>query len=334
MVLLWLPANAQRTNRNGLKMVSRLTIETSHVTNTQVSRREVYCWDVEYLYDDNGSLIGINKGFEDNGNAYEERYRVGDPIVMRNGRKRMNDTVKVAIYKNGKFVPNSKIRLLRGGYRLEDYAVYENNSDEVAFWQKNLYRYRTNKLGVYQIEFKEFSSFELSNERRKSWYNSMIDKASEGDLSRYTDHLGDFGKMTDFVGMYDEYVTKDGKCYFSRINDDAWCVRNMTFINGNMQPGARNDIKYSDRINDTNIEFYGFAHLTEGPSYYANIEWSTEWLKTRSKNLILSEKNECEWEYTFDAKGNLREIRIDSYNHHNRIVINVQYVPEESSLYH
>ena len=27
----------------------------------------------------------------------------------------------------------------------------------------------------------------------------MIDKASEGDLSRYTDHLGDFGKMTDFV---------------------------------------------------------------------------------------------------------------------------------------
>ena len=140
-------------------------------------------------------------------------------------------------------------------------------------------------------------------------------------------------------------VMKDGKIIeIDRTSSKEWVLSSWDGDLYPMRVWSDNDVKsmqrmteYSDKVNDTNINFYGFSDQNLG-SPFRNAELLTEWSVYRSKHLMVKEgvwgkdKNgndryKKSWEYSYDDNGNICEIKIvdkDSFNRY--CIVKLEYV--------
>ncbi len=328
-LLLFSPSFAQRRNARGLKMVKTLNLRWYDYDGEPIF--QWLCWNIRYYYDENGKLIGLDKKWTEKGSHCKEEYRLDSTNLDRKG----NPTRVIGTtYKDGKVMPLHKIQLsLDKHYRIEEYPVYQNG--EILYIGKKVHIYNTSGK-VYHTYVKTFSErvYEQMN-----LPETMRRFQSDVDFSKRDPGLSDYERDLGFTRDSPRYLfTKDKVCNEEWRDNDLFEHRFIVFIDGNMQDlryvnARRMYNEYLERENDTNVEFYGFGKMTEIPSSYKNIEWSTEWLKTRSKNLLSMEGRwgksfDGKWEYVFDNQNNIRQIVIwvDAIAKKNKCVIDIEYV--------
>lgn len=305
---------SQRRNNLGLKMVQNLHITW---TNYEHEYLDWLSWDIDFYYGDDGKLSGIDKKSVDDGTVFFEQYR------------RVGDSIKYTLYKNGKIQTDKKVKFDYDSRsntirkRVTDWPVYYDDG-EIAYWEKNIYNYSRYKMRC--TVYKNYNEKIDSIDRRIA--KSLAIRYSSGlqdlDLS-----IGDLDELVSFV------IGKDG--YIYHINRDI--ISRYTYINGNMQIGIVQDydrfykrIIYLDRKNDTNLEFYPLSRVFILSSCYENIECITEWVNLHSKNLISfsgkwGDSFDCQWEYGYDDRGNINRIDLlcKEWNS-SRCSIKIKYV--------
>ena len=300
-ILPHLSASAQKLNSDGLKMVSRV--------NVKWYTREGIPWeglthDVYYQYDNEGKLIGVDNKFKSGKDSYVEQYRKeGNEIKyvkIKNGKADPYDTMRFILDKDG---------LIR--YKIYDYAVYENNLSAVYGFFRYICHYEYSHSKPKRTDFNKYYKYQKS-------LKELGARIAEGwELSE----IRRYDSMERACGMKEElhlYVDENGGIYRPEEHEEGANTRTYDYIDGNWYHGnsfvsIRN--AYSDRLNDTNIEFSGLANITlNDPSRH--VEWSTEWINARSKNLILFEKKrknsngaKTKYDYLFDLYGNLIQIK-------------------------
>ena len=338
---------SQKMNGKGQKMVKSLTVRFFASNGELV---ESWNRDILYIYNEKNELVGVNNTYKEQGNIYIEKYeKVTEPQGV--------SVIYGCIYKNNKLLPKNKIKI---GFK---FRIYDYPMDDYTM-RKETYRYYTSRVTqkIYRVERNEYGTFRDDDSMDYS-YNRF----KEDDYSKKAPHLSydevDYGFTNSLLPIY---VTKDGtKYYKSSVEPEN--VTELSFINGDMQnclevwdDEIRCENVYSDRENDTNIEFYGFSRGGFVGSPYANIEWSTEWMQTQSRHLLLmearnyrfgkskeewvkekypdrynvaykSETSLCKakWDYRFDSSGNIKQILVHRYGNileKWECVIDIDYV--------
>lgn len=298
-ILPHLSASAQKLNSDGLKMVSRV--------NVKWYTREGIPWegwthDVYYQYDNEGKLIGVDNKFKSGKDSYVEQYRKGGNeikyVKVKNGKVTPYDTMKFILGKDG---------LIR--YKIYDYAVYENDFSAVHAFFRYICQYEYSHSKPKKTDFNEYYKYQISLKE----LGALIAEGRELlEIRRYE-------SMERACGMKRElhfYVDENGSIYCPEEYYEGANTRTYNYVDGNWYHGKSFTYEknvYSNRLNDTNIEFSGFANtILNEPSRH--VEWSTEWINARSKNLILFEKKKktsakTTYDYLFDLYGNLIQIK-------------------------
>lgn len=342
---------AQMKNRYGRKMVKTINVRWYEKDGRPMNDLSL---DVTYNYDEKRNLNGfitITRDADDN--TYRTVYK-----TVKDGE------AEGSVYKNGKLVPLHKIRLVRRGDRYreetfptldEDGSVYQMNKQITIYGRSSL---------AFSID--KFSYYGFKYDPENSQY--IFDVNYKYGLNNHITNNHNLGIMRRFFGYwYDTYVNKDGYEYHSQDPFDPYSHIRRGYVDQNMQKyigyNSKGDITecnlYSDRLNDTNVEFYGFSTMTNRISLFRNVELSTEWYEMQSKNLLLAEgyqyvwgktadetyrwqwsetyaterekldkKTQAVWNYEYDERNNIKRIVIntnsDSFN--RRCIINVDYV--------
>lgn len=302
LLFFGLSVDAQRLNADGLKMVKRVNVKWYDKEHNPI---EGWSHDVWYYYGADGTLTGLDNKFSENGDFYVEKYR-------KEGKE-----LKYSKIKNGKVDPYDTMRFILGyhdliRYKIHDYAVWENDFSAIAYKKRYICAYTHSDGKPVETDFREYMMF---NDMTFEWLAENIE--------REFGNIWDMESMERDCGMKRElhiFLDEKGIFYYPEEHDKPYNTRSYSYFNGNMQEGYAkreadlNHINvYSDKINDTNIEFFGFGKLSlNEPARY--VEWSTEWINARSNNLILFEnkrrKNaEITYEYSEDANGNIVQIK-------------------------
>lgn len=323
LLLLSLSVNAQRRNSNGLKMVKRVNIKWYYQDNSPM---EGWSHDVWYYYNEEGKLIGLDNKFSEDGDFYVEKYR-------KEGKE-----LKYSKIKNGKVDPYDTMKFILGyhdliEYKIHDYAVWENDFSDIADRMRYICQYQYDNGKPARTAFKEYVAFP----------DMTFERLAEN-VEREFGWIWDNESMERDCGMNKEihiFLDKNGVFYYPQGYDEAYNARNYSYLDNNMQEGIAKSEEdlirvnvYSDRINDTNIEFFGFGKLTlNEPARY--VEWSTEWINARSNNLILFENKhikgaETSYEYFEDANGNIVQVKATQTeggpNYGSYCIMDVEYV--------
>jgi len=344
------PSLAQKKNYDGLKMVSHIKVRwysSEGYEETELAR------DLYYHYNDKTELIGIDDVEHGESGDWTIKYRMTE-----------RGLVTGKLYHNGRLQPNDSTTLQLGWrtIRERDQPVYDDeNSDVVAFDEKNVYMVvRQSDMGFV------LTRIYIKRDRVKDKESAMEMIANDiDDLAdrKYRSYDKD-EKFHPFSGELCYYFSEKGEAY---VEDDVFTSLNMfTFIDGDMHRkiGHRNngDIRemneYSDRINDTNMEFYGLATSHTINNWFSMPEYTSEWCNMRSKHLLnyvekyynygknyqerLKKSNpelyeqkmaetkltcKSEWHYTFDTRDNLVGIEVIDYHWFNsRCIMEVEYV--------
>ncbi len=352
---------AQRLNSKGQKMVSRLSMTVKEINNN--IKLDWVSWDITFMYDPKGNLIGLDKEFTDEGATYTEKYRLDETSKQKK--------IRATVYKNGELLPHNKILIEPNVCRIEDYVTYDGNT--IVHFNKDVHFYHNNALGICRTEKERFLGISLADTKWEvETFFKRLDYTRKSSIETWIER--DCG----FVDKLNErYATKDSIIYLTcrHFGDmmNSTISMNHTFIDGNMQNQYWADEKgnvlreniYSDRLNDTNLEFYGFTQIGTYPLIvYRNVEWATEWMRTRSKNLMLMEERrykkgknyemwlkenhparyesemqtmykdwkamcKAKWDYVFDENDNIKQITVyyntGSFGEILKYVIDLEY---------
>jgi len=348
-----MPSMAQKKNRSGLKMVSHIKVRwysSEGEEQTQLAR------DLYYHYNENTKLVGIDdvEHQEDGDWTYKYRDQDRDPVIGK-------------LYHNGKLMPGDSTTLQLGWpFRRErDESVYaDENYNEIIAKQKIMFMVvRQSDMGLVLSE--KCCKLDEVNDKesaKKSIAEDIDDLADH----KYDNYHFDW-TLSPFSGELFYYFNENGEVYrrTGPINI-ASDLRMFTFIDGDMHRKIEHrnngDIsemnEYSDRINDTNMEFYGLATSHTHNNWFSMPEYTSEWCKMRSKHLLnyvekyypygknyqarLKKSNperyeqkmaevkprcKSEWHYTFDANNNLVGIEVIDYGwFRSRCIMEVEYV--------
>jgi len=308
-----------------------------------------------YHYDENTDLVGIDDVEHDEDGDWTYKYRKPDkgPVIGK-------------LYHNGKLQSGDSTTLQIGwsARRERNQPVYsDENSNEVVFNEKVVYLViRQSDLGFVLSENYIKLGDVNDKESIKKNFAKDIDDLSD---YKYNEYLN--LNIHPFTSELGYYFNKNGEVYqrAEPINI-ARDIRLFTFIDGDMHRTIEHrnngDIsemnEYSDRINDTNMEFYGLATSNSHNSWFSMPEYTSEWCKMRSKHLLnyvekyypygknyqarLKKSNpelyeqkmaevkprcDSEWHYTFDANDNLVGIEVIDYDwFRSRCIMEVEYV--------
>lgn len=301
---------AQRLNARGEKLVKSVSV---HWYDEDGTFKKSISSDYSFDYDETGVLIGMARKFKDGKDVFTENF------------KKENKRIICTVLKNGKTIPNYNLELGLSlalhkreiiEFRKEVYPVYDDDgsifsTDMLVTWYKN---------GCIDV---------------RAFYLTDVEGNAEN-IKEYGDKNVDMDERKWGLGkLYSVYLSKDDKIIeIDDTNTQEWAISSWK---GDLYPRritSDEDIsimqigtKYSDKINDTNINFYGFSdHYSNTP--FRNAELLTEWSRYRSKHLVLKEDyNKKLWEYTYDVNNNISEIKIvDKYYFNQYCIVKLEYM--------
>ena len=308
---------AQKRNLNGYKLVKSVSV---HWYEKEGTPMEFISSDYSLSYDETGTLIGLIRKFKDKKDVFTENF------------KKEGKQISCTVLKNGKTIPIYRLEFGTDNkgkieYRKEVYPVYDDVSSNIATMNMLITWYK--KRGVDVRAF--YLTDEEGNAEAIKEYGKgrvEIEEWKWGLAQHYSVYLSKDNKIIEI----DHTDTKEwpisswnGNLYSRSItsDDDVSIMQRMT--------------EYSDKINDTNINFYGFSdQYLDSP--FRNAELLTEWGIYRSKHLMLKEgrrgkdKNGNDryhksWEYSYDRNNNITEIRIVDKSSFNRYcIVKLEYV--------
>ena len=297
---------AQRLNERGEKIVKSLSV---HWYEEDGSYMESVSSDYSFQYDETGKLIGIMRKFKDEKNMFTE-------IFKKDGKQ-----VTCKVLKNGKPIPKYGLELWADcegkiELRKEIFPMYDEYEGVHLKGMRSTW-YRQTRV--------ELRGFELTdaecNDENIVYYGKKFVTPEEGKWGLrefYFVYVSDDGKIVNV----DDYQTRE--YHLTSWNGDLY------FYNVTSDSGLRDMLSrtvYSDKGNDTNINFYGFSDKHRN-SPFRNAELLTEWGKYRSKHIVLREGyNEKFWEYKYDANNNISEIKIvDKYGLNRYCIVKLEYL--------
>lgn len=350
---------AQRRNKGGFKMVSHVAVRW-YMKDGQEFKEMAR--DVNYHYDDSGKLIGIDDTDHIGSTTFTAKYRLRD-----------DRTVLGRIYRDGTLVKHDSIvlYLFYPFRRVHDYAVgvgevkYPTHQRDVmsVSWHGN--------IQICQKD--EYLLVEDVTPNNLSEINKAVSDEMESLVkNKYRRH--DCSDLYPFESTVVYSFDKDGRMWWRWSNVPGKTSTRYVFIDGDMQnnlstsllsnyiKGREDDYfcinEYTERLNDTNIEFYGLCRYYSIGCWSSMPEYSTEWCRTKSLHLPkymerkykngrkymaeMKENNPAKWEerygkkpldcamkwdYTFDSNDNIVRIDVIAYEWgHNRCVMTVDYV--------
>lgn len=299
LFLLPLTVSAQRRNTEGLKLVKRVDVKWY---TKEGKLWEGWTHDVYYYYDNVGRLNGIDNKFKDGNDFYVEQYRKeGNEIKyvkLKNGKADLYDTMRFILNRDG---------LIR--YKIYDYAIYENDFSAISSFCRYICQYDYSRSKPIRTDYNIYYKSQIPLEQ-------IAKNVADG--SEFSS-LRTNGTMERACGMKKElrlYMDDDGSIYTPEVHNEPYNTRGYNYTNGNWykkKTFLTEKNVYSERLNDTNVEFFGFGNLSlNEPSRY--VEWSTEWINSRSKNLILFEDKgkksaKTQFDYRFDMNGNIVQVK-------------------------
>ena len=310
-------SHAQRRNANGYKLVKSLSVRWHEQDGTIM---EFLSSDYAFRYDEQGALTGLLRTFWDGKDTFTEDFQ-------KDGRQ-----ITCTVLKNGKAIPKYSLEFGTSNkgkieYRKEIYPVYDDIDGSIASIKMLVTWYRSR--GVDMRSF--WLTDEVGNAEKIKEYgegNTELEERKWGLYRHYSVYLSKEGKIIEI----DPSDTKenplsswDGDLYPRRItsDEDVRIMQRMT--------------EYSDKVNDTNINFYGFSDQYINTPF-RNAELLTEWSMYRSKHLKLKEgrwgkdKNgndryEKSWEYTYDGSNNITGIKIvDKASFNRYCTVTLEYL--------
>lgn len=310
-------SHAQRRNAKGYKLVKTVSVNWFEKDGTAM---DFLSSNYSFQYDDVGVLVGIVRKFKDGKEHFTENF------------KKEGKQITCTVLKNGKAIPkyslefgtNNKGKIV---FRKETYPVYDDISGGIASMKMLVSWYKTGGVDM------------------RAYYLTDVEGNAE--------NIKDYGKKNveseewkwGLYQHYSVYLSKEGKII--EIDPTFSTEKVLSSWNGDLYPRriwSDEDVKYmqryyeySDKLNDTNINFYGFSdqHLD---SPFRNAELLTEWGVYRSKHLMLKEgvwgkdKNGNDryhksWKYFYDSNGNITEIKIVDKETFNRYcIVKLEYV--------
>jgi len=324
-----MPAMAQKKNSQGLKMVSHIKVRWYSPKGKALSRlsRDLY-----YHYDRNTRLIGIDDA---------EHYRDGDWTYKY--RKMGDGDILGKLFHNEKMIPldstvtHQDKTIKRVRYR----PVYDDTYTGIECYTREVFTVH-NSANVTAVLYEDYLERDevVGEEGLKAFVMTDFEYLIKGEY--YTNSYD----LYPFTGLLDYYFDQRGKVFTKTEANIDRDLRIFYFINGDMQQGfSKRDSsavcvmnEYSDRVNDTNVEFYGLSTAYDSYEWLSMPEYSSEWCKSRSKHLPKymgkryydgsnSPKCSSVWEYTFDSRNNLVRIEVIANDwHSNRCVMEIEYV--------
>ena len=317
LLFFCIPMFSQRKNANGYKLVKSVSVQWHEKDGTAM---ESVSSDYSFQYDDAGALIGIVRKFKDGRDNFTENF------------KKEGKQITCTVLKNGKAIPKYSLEFGTDNkgkieFRKEVYPVYDDVSGGIASMNMLVSWYRAGGVDVraYYLTDEEGSAENIKD------YGKGNTEIAERKWGMY--------------GFYSVYLSKEGKIIeIDRTSTKEWVLSSWDGDLYPMRIWSDKDVKYmqrateySDKVNDTNINFYGFSDQNLD-SPFRNAELLTEWSTYRSKHLMLREgvwgkdKNgndryKKSWEYSYDDNGNICEIKIvdkDSFNRY--CIVKLEYV--------
>lgn len=291
---LCLDANAQRLNHAGQKMVK--TFSWYLYSSETDEEYDGFCFDFTFQYDSEGKLVKMTRKYRDGKDSYAEIY------------EKENNKITCSVLLNGKVT--------------SDYSVIVGTYDNgVLMFHEEIYK-NNDGIGegtIHICDFRQFHTiwsrdyFIVGDTLNKDVldYYCLEDRSDKGDVEDYG-----FSKMWLFYKTKEGLIVSAGSHHFDREKNE----RHMVFWKGNMyRTFVRDDsdtrymqreTKYSEKLNDTNLNLAWLSLISTINSPFTYPETLVEWSRYRSKNLVESDYEGGQWEYTYDGNGNIRKIDI------------------------
>lgn len=288
LLLLSLSANAQRLNPEGLKMVSRVSVNDNKTIEFKYDSTDRLIEVIHTYTEPHGNHTVYKEVITKNGNAITQKsYRDGRPF-----NRHENDSDNFFTYE---YVLNSDGRIGK-------FYIYDHS------WAKTIGRLSVElvyKDGVLD-ELKRTHSYNENGLYFRYDYPGVVSH-----IKLYYAHQGFYTQKIEY-GLTDEQYQK----YAPDLTEDEL---NEGMINGVKQYEGKlryDRYEYSPDIkNDTNIGLNGLELMermgvSSGGDALDNILYYTEWVGLREKNMLMNVDNKKKKVvYQYDDKGNIIKIK-------------------------
>lgn len=303
LCLLSVNINAQKINSDGLKMVSKLSVDKGYI-----------CFDVDFKYDNNklNQIIFVYSYTNIGVKPYHTD--VSKYVLTKDG----NNIIQKS-YMNGKPYNRYKYDYKFG----EDSKLIHFDVLEYTELQKI---YRTSNDFIY------FNDTILEIQKYTSWIENDVwchDPGVLGNHIKFIDGCWSMNKIhysltSEMEERYAPLYTED------EFNESLPNLKRKDY-------GTKISFLYLDSINDTNVCLNGLFNcenlsLAGNNDLLTNILYFTEWVGIREKYLATQmdiNRRKYDITYKYDTKGNIVQVDyISKGNFRNNAKIKIEYVPE------
>ena len=303
LCLLSVNINAQKLNSDGLKMVSKLSVDKGYI-----------CFDIDFKYDNNklNQIIFVYSYTNIGVKPYHTD--VSKYVLTKDG----NNIIQKS-YMNGKPYNRYKYDYKFG----EDSKLTHFDVLEYTELQKI---YRTSNDFIY------FNDTILEIQKYTSWIENNVwcyDPGITGNHIKFIDGCWSMNKIhysltPEMEERYAPLYTED------EFNESLPNLKRKDY-------GTKISFLYSDSINDINVCLNGLLNCENlGLAGYndllTNILYFTEWVGIREKYLATQmdiNRRKYDITYKYDTKGNIVQVDyISKGNFRNNAKIKIEYVPE------
>lgn len=303
LCLLSVNLYSQRLNSNGLKMVSKLSVDKGYI-----------CFDIDFKYDNNklNQIIFVYSYTNIGVKPYHTD--VSKYVLTKDG----NNIIQKS-YMNGKPYNRYKYDYKFG----EDSKLIHFDVLEYTELQK-----------IYRVsnDFIYFNDTILEIQKYTSWIENNIwcyDPGITGNHIKFIDGCWSMNKI------YYNLTPEQNRKYAPLYTEDEF---NESLPNLNRKDyGTKISFLYSDLINDINVCLNGLFNcenlsLAGNNDLLTNILYFTEWVGIREKYLATQmdiNRRKYDITYKYDTKGNIVQVDyISKENFRNNAKIKIEYVPE------
>ena len=297
-------ANAQRLNSDGLKMVSKLSVNSGNI-----------CFDTEFMYKGNKLSKFIftykEKLYNLDRTSYIDVYK---DILERN-----ENSIIQKSYMNGKPYNRYKYDYKFG----EDSKLIHFDVLEYTELQKT---YRTSNDFIY------FNDTILEIQKYTSWIENNVWCHDPGVLGNHIKFIDGCWSMNK---IHYSLTPEMEERYAPLYTEDEF-IKSLPNLD-RKDYGTKISFLYSDSINDTNVCLNGLLNcdnlsLAGYNDLLTNILYFTEWVGIREKYLATQmdiNRRKYDITYKYDTKGNIIQVDyISRGNFSNNVKIKIEYVSE------
>ena len=303
LCLLSVNLYSQRLNSDGLKMVSKLSVDKGYI-----------CFDIDFKYDNNklNQIIFVYSYTNIGVKPYHKD--VSKYVLTKDG----NNIIQKS-YMNGKPYNRYKYDYKFG----EDSKLIHFDVLEYTELQK-----------IYRVsnDFIYFNDTILEIQKYTSWIENNIwcyNPGITGNHIKFIDGCWSMNKI------YYNLTPEQNRKYAPLYTEDEF-KESLPNLN-RKDYGTKISFLYSDSINDINVCLNGLFNcenlsLAGNNDLLTNILYFTEWVGIREKYLATQmdiNRRKYDIIYKYDTKGNIVQVDyISKGNFRNNAKIKIEYVPE------